>query len=462
MKRYLRRLFVGGTIVVMLLNMAICSLAFFGILRDNVRGNLKAVINAFFLLETPSEAACQSIADHLTDMETGLEAVFLREDGAVIASAPGNAAAGYNPAEDHALQQALGAEWGEQVQRSPVSGEYTLYVTRRIGDGLVLRLGCPLTSINGFLSVMLMSGVLSCLLMIGALYFSSGLLMRKLVRPLQQINDLLHASHPVPAKAQGDVFKEVQPLMDNISMMICKLHYDLDEIKRTQQMRRDFVANASHELKSPLTSIKGFAELIEAGMAGSREQEREYISRIVRESDRLLSIIEAILQLNRAEAGIVENVQTVDMRAVCDEAASALESIAVKKNIHLEIAGQGSIEANPREIWELIYNLIDNGIRYGREGGFVNVRVDPGRLTVVDDGIGMAADQLPRIFERFYRVDNSHSRAGTSGMPGGTGLGLSIVKHIALKYGGDISVSSEPGEGSTFTGRLTRPSKGTP
>lgn len=455
MKRYLRRLFAGGAIIIMVLNVLVCSLVFIAIMEDNARTSLKTVINAFFLLETPGEEECQAIAEQLAGMD-GMEAAFIREDGLLIASASeaGGAEVGGDCSNDADVKQALRSEWGEATRISAESGAYTMYMTRRIGDGLLLRLGYPMTAINTFLMVMLAAAALLSAAVILTMRFLAGRLTDRLLKPLHQVNDLLHSTHAAQPTRQDEVFEEVQPLMDNISAMIRKLHYDFEEINRTQQMRRDFVANASHELKSPLTSIKGFAELLQAGMGGTEAQQKEYLGRIVRESNRLLAIIEDILQLNRAESGEPEDVQAVDLRAVCDEAVQALESIAAKKHIRMDVAGHGKVMANAQEMWELVYNLVDNGIRYGREDGFVNVRVDRNGLTVIDNGIGMEQDQLPRIFERFYRVDNSHARPSGDGMPGGTGLGLSIVKHIALKYGGDVSVISAPGEGTTFIVRF--------
>lgn len=332
----------------------------------------------------------------------------------------------------------------------------TLIVCGAVSVYLLMRSGCPMPEINRFAVILLISGAMLCLLILCLLHFLSDRITRRLLRPLHRINDLMHTSH-TDAEPHIDEFEDIQPIMDNISAMIRKLHYDMDEITRTQQMRRDFVANASHELKSPLTSIKGFAELIAADMVPSRELEREYLGRIIHESNRLLSIIDSILRLNKAESGDVQNVTQVDLRAAALESAQALESIAAKKDIHIEVAGQGFALANPQEIWELVYNLMDNGIRYGRKGGFVNVRIDPHTITVIDNGIGLEASQLPRIFERFYRVDRSHTRFGSDAAAGGTGLGLSIVRNIALKYGGDVSVTSTLGEGSTFTVRLKPP-----
>ncbi len=455
MKRYLRRLFIGGAVIIMILNMLICSAVFVGILRGNARASLKTAISAFAMLPTPAVEDCPSLAERIAGAEGNLEAAFLTEDGIVVASAPGSSELGTHHLTDEDVRQALRGEWGESVRQSADTGIHTVYMTRRIGDGLMLRLGYPLTAVQTFLLILLAAGIGLCAALLVALHFLTGRLTSRLLRPLEQINDLLHASRtPQTAIRPEDTFEEAQPLMDNISAMIRKLHYDFEEIQRTQQMRRDFVANASHELKSPLTSIRGFAELIQSGMVSSDEQQKQYLARIISESNRLLAIIEDILHLSKAESGAPENVTTVDMRQVCDEAVQALESIASKKRIRLDVAGHGLVRANAQEMWELVYNLVDNGIRYGREDGFVNVRVDHHGLTVIDNGIGMEQSQLPRIFERFYRVDNSHSKSTAENTPGGTGLGLSIVKHIALKYGGDVSVVSAPGEGTTFTVRF--------
>ena len=162
MKRYLRRLFIGGTVIIMALNMLVSSLVFMHILRENARTSLQTVINAFFLLDTPLEAECQGIAAQISGMDGGLETAFLREDGILIAAAPGGTELDRNCSNDADVRQALRGEWGEAVRQSEVSGVYTMYMTRRIGDGLMLRLGYPLTALNTFLLVMLATGAALC------------------------------------------------------------------------------------------------------------------------------------------------------------------------------------------------------------------------------------------------------------------------------------------------------------
>jgi two-component system phosphate regulon sensor histidine kinase PhoR len=247
-------------------------------------------------------------------------------------------------------------------------------------------------------------------------------------------------------KDAGHAEPEVRPILSNISYLIEKLKYDFEEVQKTHRLRTDFVANASHELKSPLTSIKGFAELLAGDMVPDMEKQKVYLKRIVSESDRLLNIINDILRLSKAESKVMEKAELVKLQPMAKDVAQALEPLAHTRGISIVLDGTGVVTANPRDIWELAYNLVDNAIRYGKQGGHVVIHLGDCFLSVEDDGIGMEEEHLTRIFERFYRIDKSHSR-----QTGGTGLGLSIVKHIAQNYGAMVQVKSRQGEGSTFS-----------
>ncbi|MEG0767027.1 MAG: ATP-binding protein, partial [Clostridia bacterium] len=275
----------------------------------------------------------------------------------------------------------------------------------------------------------------------------------RLLEPLLQVQTLLTGKQEeTPLQAP---FPEVEPLLSSIQYLVRKLYHDLDEVTQTQQVRTDFVANASHELKSPLTSIKGFAELMASGLVASEGKRQEYLQRIVRESDRLLAIINDILHLSQAETTPPGPITTVDLQKIAQEVVQALEILAGQRRITLTVQGKAQAKANARDVWEMLYNLVDNGIRYGREGGVVRVMMQEGTQTVTlrvqDNGMGIRQEHLARIFERFYRVDPSRSRGS-----GGTGLGLSIVKHLAGKYQGAVEVESQPGEGATFTLRFLK------
>ncbi len=223
---------------------------------------------------------------------------------------------------------------------------------------------------------------------------------------------------------------------------------DVTEKIAAERSRREFTANVSHELKTPLTSISGYAELIRDGLAKPADVPG-FAGRICDEAKRLLALIEDILALSRLDErqGIGER-ERVDLREAAREVAERLEPLAEEKGIELTFAGEAAgIEAYPRLLGEMLYNLIDNAIKYTGEGGRVDVRVEKGpegaAFAVSDTGVGIPKEHQGRVFERFYRVDKSHSRA-----TGGTGLGLSIVKHGAMIHGARIALESEPGKGT--------------
>ncbi|MDR2692625.1 MAG: hypothetical protein LBB74_00210 [Chitinispirillales bacterium] len=213
--------------------------------------------------------------------------------------------------------------------------------------------------------------------------------------------------------------------------------------KQVEKMRHDFVANVSHELKTPLTSIKGFAELTATGLVTDMESVRGYQRKIVSQSDRLLATINDILHLSKLESAAHMELREVDTRSTADQVKEALKILADEKDIIIQVSGEGKIMAEPEPIYHLIYNLTDNGIKYGKGGGFVKITLSGQKITVADDGIGIPEKDLERVFERFYRVDKSRSAER-----GGTGLGLAIVKHTVQKYGGTVSIKSAVGAGT--------------
>ncbi len=223
---------------------------------------------------------------------------------------------------------------------------------------------------------------------------------------------------------------------------------DITDIERSEAMRREFSANVSHELKTPLTSIMGCAEIIENGIAKADDVSR-FAGQIRAESARLLTLIEDIIRLSRLDEGIgAEEFLPVELSEVCDEALSALSDKAEKKKIELTFKGEPiQIDGIRPVLHEMIYNLCDNAITYNKEGGSVTVVLKEieGKklLTVEDTGIGIAPEHKERVFERFYRVDKSHSTS-----TGQTGLGLSIVKHAARLHNARIELKSEVGKGT--------------
>ena len=224
------------------------------------------------------------------------------------------------------------------------------------------------------------------------------------------------------------------------------LAVDITERLGAEQMRREFSANVSHELKTPLQGIIGSAELLESGMV-KPEDESRFVGHIKKEASRLVNLIEDIIRLSQLDEDVELPKETVDMRELAEDVKAILEKSAVDKQISLHVTGTGfSIEGVRRMLHEVVYNLCDNAIKYNIPGGSVTIHVENNRLTVSDTGIGIPAEHKDRIFERFYRVDKSHSKAS-----GGTGLGLSIVKHAATYHNAQIDLESTPGKGTTIT-----------
>ena len=224
------------------------------------------------------------------------------------------------------------------------------------------------------------------------------------------------------------------------------LAVDVTESRNAEQLRREFSANVSHELKTPLQGIIGSAELMENGLVRPGDMPR-FVGHIRKEAARLVNLIEDIIRLSQLDEGVALPTENVDMLALAGEVKGILETSAAEKDVSISLSGGGFCLIGVRRmLQEILYNLCDNAIKYNVPGGSVSIQVENNRLTVRDTGIGIPAEHRDRVFERFYRVDKSHSKAS-----GGTGLGLSIVKHAAAYHHAQISLESTPGKGTAIT-----------
>ncbi|NTV29097.1 MAG: HAMP domain-containing protein [Candidatus Omnitrophica bacterium] len=230
--------------------------------------------------------------------------------------------------------------------------------------------------------------------------------------------------------------------------------HDISELRRLEKIRQDFVANVSHELRTPVASIKGYAETLLDGALEDKDHAREFVGVIRDNSDRLASLINDLLDLARIESGKMPMVfMPVELRPIVERCLGILESLAARKSLRITVEIPDSLpklNADEARISQVILNLLDNAVKYTPDGGEVRVRAlqqeNKVCVEVEDTGVGIPEADLPRIFERFYRVDKARSRE-----LGGTGLGLSIVKHIVHAHGGEVSVISTPGRGSQFS-----------
>ena len=232
--------------------------------------------------------------------------------------------------------------------------------------------------------------------------------------------------------------------------------FDITRLERLERVRQEFLSNVSHELRTPLTAIITFVETLEGGAVDEPETARRFLSAVLRNAERMRGLINDILELSAIESGAVA-VETAPVRlsSLVSECFTSLGARASERRVALvnEVLPDVFVHADARRLEQMLTNLVDNAVKFSREGGEVRVSHERegarDRVCIADTGEGIAPEHLPRIFERFYRVDRARSRA-----MGGTGLGLAIVKHLARAHGGEAAVRSTPGQGSTFTVEL--------
>lgn len=351
-----------------------------------------------------------------------------------------------NHADRPEILQARETGEGQDVRDSRTLDKNTLYYAVLLEDGSVLRVA---EEAGNILSIYLSATPLILVLlvlMMGLCVWVARMLAARLIEPVEQMTSRLDEVGKVES------YPELEPF-------ITMIHKQHEEILKSANMRVEFTANVSHELKTPLTSISGYAELIESGMAQG-DQVGRFALEIRKSANRLLSLIDDIIKLSQMDSPMQElSLESVDLASIAASAVEQLEINAQRMGVSLQLsARQAIVTADRRMMEELIYNLSDNAIRYNVRGGSVRVEVYPTREHVIvcvqDTGIGISKENQEHIFERFYRVDKSRSKA-----TGGTGLGLAIVKHIAAKHDAAISVDSELGRGTTITVTFNRPNR---
>lgn len=372
---------------------------------------------------------------------------WITADGTILYDNEADTSVMENHLEREEIRDALREGYGESSRYSSTLFERQLYTAQKLPDGTVLRLSITQATIwNLLLHFLLpMAGILITALLISL--FLAYSLSRRIVEPL----NTLDLDHPMK-NADHTAYTEILPLLRRLDDQHRQLASDREELEKTSQIRQEFTANASHELKTPLHVISGYAELLESGMVATEEARRLFAGKIRAESQRMSKLVGDIIDLSRLDSGgIGMPRELTDLYRIALNAAEALQIEAESANVTVTVEGMQTILFGvPLVLYSIIYNLCSNAINYSNKGGqvLVTVRDLPGKaiLTVSDEGIGIPAEDLDRIFERFYRVDKSHSKE-----VGGTGLGLSIVKHAAEIHDAEIRVTSKLGKGSVFT-----------
>lgn len=406
---------------------------------DDTRSNLTAMLEAASRWTLDSNDDLQSLAEDIAAVSPPMRVTFMMDSGLMLADSMQNGDPTTNHFNDAELAAARRGEIGRTLRMSSTSATYVLYMAKRLSPQLILRVSYPVFEVA---KMLIIYGVAVLGLFLVLYRLQRGAIARFARDQSRQLEDVRRLIDGETDQAQA-VFPEFQPSLDAIAYRAKRLREDYEEIVRTMRLRSDFVANASHELRSPLTSVKGFAEMLEEGLADTPEEQALCLSTIRSECDRMLQVIEKILHLSKAERS---GTNQPDLRAaapVADEVLRALRPMASKKNITLRADGNTILRMEERELWEVLFNLADNAVRYGRRDGHVSIQMNAGNIIVEDDGIGISSEHIEHIFEQFYRVDEMRNAD-----QGGTGLGLSIVKAIVERYGGTIRAESVKGEGS--------------
>lgn len=347
--------------------------------------------------------------------------------------------------ENHAgrpeVAEALANGEGASIRRSPTLNQNTFYFAVRTEDGSVLRVAKEAGSILGvFVSAIpVIAGIAAMLFALCMVL--AHFLTRSLLAPIERMADQIDK---IPEEG---VYRELLPV-------VATIRGQHKAILKSAKIRQEFTANVSHELKTPLTAISGYSELIENGMADTEDTIR-FSREIHRSSRRLLTLINDIIRLSELDAADLETpMEAVELYGIAQSCVDMLQMNADTHGVTLSLEGEPCVIQGDRGMMEeVVYNLCDNAIRYNNAGGHVWVAVSPlrgegeggayGMLSVKDDGIGIPPEHQERIFERFYRVDKSRSKS-----TGGTGLGLAIVKHIVARHDAKLSLRSREGEGT--------------
>ncbi len=438
MKSKINTRLVGIAILAVIATVVGITIIYYGLFQRRVRADLS--VSAKLLKDTHYFESMNIDTDEIdlsTDIEE-LRVTWIAADGTVLYDNDTSAELLQNHYDRPEVQEAFSDGVGEAIRKSDTMNKNTFYYAILLDNGTVLRVATNAQSLWAVFVSAAPIITLIILIIIFTCVVISHLLTKQLLKPIEvMVSNLENADYESP-------YKELDPL----SAMLKSQHTD---VLAAAKARQDFTANVSHELKTPLTAISGYAELLEGGMVGEEKQNHFY-QEIRKNADRLIALINDIIklsELDRVERELA--FEKVDLHELAAECVDDLLVNAKVKNISIALEGKkGIVNGNRDLLRELIENLVQNAIRYNNPDGKVTVSVKPidnrVSLIVKDNGIGIPAADQQRVFERFYRVDKSRSKA-----TGGTGLGLAIVKHIVEIHDAKIELDSAPGVGTTIS-----------
>lgn len=411
-------------------------LVYYNILKEQVFGDLKAYAHVIELLNIDDLAAGIE-KDPYNPIDDDLRITLIGAEGEVLYESLLNKDEMDNHNERPEIIEAREKGEGEAIRYSATSGTHIFYYAERLQNGNVLRIGRDSVSVNRIMVNTLVIVLVIALCILFVCMVISHYLTKKLVEPIEKL------ATNIMLVDENNVYEEIRPFVNTIK----EQHVN---IINNAQLRQEFTANVSHELKTPLTAISGYAELIGNGMTGKEDTIR-FSNEIHSNANRLLSLINDIIKLSELdEADHQMEMERIDLYKLAENCVQMMQVTAEKQGIRLTLQGESTMAmANKGLMDEVFYNLCSNAIRYNKPGGSVTVTVgtkdERPFLSVADTGIGIPKECQERVFERFYRVDKSRSKS-----TGGTGLGLAIVKHIVAQHNAALHLDSELDEGTTI------------
>jgi len=452
----MKKKFTAGAVLVTALALLIFSAASVAGLYfrqlDTARNDLHELLNLLDVQNAQADPAGAAADFHTAAPDKRL--TLIAADGSVLADT--DSGTGENHAGRPEIQAALASGWGEATRDSATVGVPMLYVAKAFPNGTVGRAAMPVSSVRSLVWASIPPLLVVLVIALSLSYAVSQRVAKQLVKPLEAVSsdlkDVLEGGEATALERyQAD--DELRSILHYIRLLMDRLREDMRRMKEDESIRSEFTANVSHELKTPLTSIRGSCEMLAKGMVTDPEDQQRFFTLISVEVDRLITLINDILELSELESvSIQQPSETASPLAAAREAEKLLEGEARERGASILVRGEeGEARIAPARLQELLVNLMENALRYGKDNrGRVEVTVSREgeriKISVADDGIGIPQAAQAHVFERFYRVDKGRSRQN-----GGTGLGLAIVKHIAELYGGAVSLQSRPGAGSTFT-----------
>ncbi|CRZ35680.1 two-component system phosphate regulon sensor histidine kinase PhoR [Herbinix hemicellulosilytica] len=460
MKRAIFKNYIIILLLALILSGSIFCAAIGNILLDKTRENLLNIIKIIdqsLDYKKDLKKQLNKLSDILEDAESRLT-IIDTEGNVLVDSEISDLLSMENHLDREEIQKAIKDGIGYAKRKSQSLNISMLYVSYMSEQGnYILRLSKPFSGVFSYMSILLPAFILSLGVTLLISMILANSLARSITRPLYEISEeMLKLKENIPEFSfRTYEYYELNLIADTTKRMADVVKESLKKIEFEKMVRQEFFTNVSHELKTPITSIRGYVELLENDMAANEEMKKEFLYRIKKEAQNMANLINDILMISRLETKEAEvTIKDIRITPLVNEVIASLKPMAAQNNITIEVNCQPlTIKANDGQMKELLNNLISNAIKYNKPNGKVNIIIKKEGNEVIfiveDTGVGIPEESKARVFERFYRVDKGRSKK-----MGGTGLGLSIVKHIVNYYGGTIQLESELGKGSKFTVRI--------